>query len=164
MESAINTLSPSTDSRFFTGEIEQLTRISTPEEELICYEAYSTGVPPTNALFRNFLSQEKEGLYLRIVKNLFRKNDFSELLQALEDGEITDEEYDRELEENEQKYLIPYPKEKADFRQIAQIVDIVKKLGKEKDFSVADISELFSLDLSDALDVIASPEAALILR
>lgn len=164
MELTINISSQTIDPIVFTGEIEQITRVSTPEEELIRYEAYSAGVAPTNSLIRSFLSQGKETLYLRIVKNLFRKNDFSELLQALENGEISDEEYDRELESNEDKYLIPFPKEKADFRQIAQIVDIIKKLGKENDFSVADVSELFSLDISEASTIIASPEAKLELR
>ena len=164
MELTINISSSTLGSSVFTGEIEQITRVSTPEEELIRYETYSSGVSPTNSLIRSFLSQGKEILYLRIVKNLCRKNDFSELLQALENGEITDEEYDRELESNEDKYLIPFPKEKADFRQITQIVDIIKKLGKERDFSVADVSELFSLDLSEAAAVIASPDAKLELR
>ena len=113
---------------------------------------------------RKSLIDAGENPYGAAYKYTHHVSDLDAKYTSLEDGEITDEEYDRELEVNEQKYLIPYPKEKADFRQIAQIVDIVKKLGKEKDFSVADISELFSLDLSDALDVIASPEAALILR
>ena len=77
MELTINISSQTIDPIVFTGEIEQITRVSTPEEELIRYEAYSAGVAPTNSLIRSFLSQGKEMLYLRIVKNLFRKNDFS---------------------------------------------------------------------------------------
>lgn len=164
MELTFNISSQGSGSEVLTGEFEQITRLSTPGEEIIRYEACFVGVSPTNTLIRGFLSQGKELLYQRIVKNLCRKNDFTELLLALENGEISDEEYERELETNEDKYLIPYPKEKADFRQIAQIVDIIKKIGKENDFSVADVSELFSLDLSEAPAVIASPEAKLELR
>lgn len=164
MELTINISPQSAESGLFTGEFEQITRLSTPDEEIIRYEACYAGVSPTNTLIQGFLSHGKELLYLRIVKNLCRKNDFAELLMALENGEISDEEYERELESNEDKYLIPFPKEKADFRQIAQIVDIIKRIGKENVFSVADVSELFSLDLSAASAVITSPEAKLELR
>lgn len=164
MELTINTAPQTYDSGVFPYEYESLTRLQTQGVEVFEYVVHSKGVAPSNTLIRGFLSQGKEMLYHRIITNLFRKNDFFELLLSLENGVITEEEYEKELSLNEDKYLIPYPKEKADFRQIAQIVDIVKSIGKEKEFSISDVSELFSLDLSDAASVISDPETKLELK
>ena len=88
------------------------------------------------------------------MRNLYRRLDFIELNQSLESEEITEEEFDRELETNEANYLIPAPEGKPTMQQIIQISDIIRKLGREKKISVDEVSDMFSLEMDKAMSVL----------
>ena len=111
------------------------------------YVAASKGRADVRLWVKDYLSENKEELYLRALRNLYRKLDFIELNQLLEMEDITVEEYDKELETNEDKYLIPAPEGQPTVQQIIQITDIIKRLGREKKISVDEVSEMFSLEI-----------------
>ena len=69
-------------------------------------------------------------------------------------SDISEAEYDQELESNEDKYLIPSPTGKPSLQQIIQITDILKRLGREKNMSVDEVSEMFSLEMDKAMEVL----------
>ena len=121
--------------------------------EIIEYRATSKGKNEAQLWVKKFLSEEKENLYLQALRNLYRKIDFIELSQALESEVISEEEFDRELEENEDRYLIPSPTAAPTVQQVIQVAEIIKKLGREK-CSVDEVSEVFSLDMDKAMDVL----------
>lgn len=101
-------------------------------------------------------------MYICALTNLFRKLNFIELTQALEVEDISEECFDKELDENEEKYLIPCPQEKPTIQQIIQVVDIIKKLGKTIDLTISEVSEIFSLDMNNAEMVLQTNEENLL--
>ena len=121
--------------------------------EVIAYRATSKGKNDAQLWIKRFLSEEKENLYLQALRNLYRKIDFIELSQALESEDISEEEFDKELEENEDRYLIPSPTVVPTVKQVIQVSEIMKKLGREKS-SVDEVSEVFSLDMDKAMEVL----------
>lgn len=100
-----------------------------------------------------FFNQTKrnEDLLVETVKNFIRKKNFSELNEALEDGEITDIEFDNELNKNEIKYAVKlenlrYP---GDIDNIFYLMD---KIGNDlREFSLSEVCEMFSIKESEIL-------------
>lgn len=121
--------------------------------DVIAYRATSKGKNDAQLWIKRFLSEEKESLYLQALRNLYRKIDFIELNQALESEDISEEEFDKELVENEDRYLIPSPTVVPTVKQVIQVSEIMKKLGREKS-SVDEVSEVFSLDMDRAMEVL----------
>lgn len=97
------------------------------------------------------------------MRNLFRRIDFIELTQALEAGDISDEEFDAELDNNEERYLIPAATEEPTLQQLVQTADIVKKLGRVERMTVDEASEMFSLDMERGYKLLANPYSAVAL-
>lgn len=122
--------------------------------EVTKFVAASRGRASVHSWVKDYLSEEKEELYLRALRNLYRKLDFIELNQSLDMSDITEDEYDHELETHEDKYLIPAPTGAPSLQQIIQITDILKRLGREKDISVDEVSEMFSLEMDKAMGVL----------
>ncbi len=118
------------------------------------YTAVSRGKTDSQIWVKNYLSEDKENLYLQALRNLYRKIDFIELSQSLESEEISEEEFEKELEAHEERYLVPSPTVVPNAQQVIQIADIVRKLGREKLSSVDEISEVFSLDMDKAMKVL----------
>ena len=123
--------------------------------EQITFIAASKGQTTVQSWVKDYLSEEKEDLYIRALRNLYRKLDFIELNQSLDMSDISETEFNHELESNEGKYLIPAPTGKPTLQQIIQITDILKRIGREKNMSVDEVSEMFSLEMDKASDVLA---------
>lgn len=89
---------------------------------------------------------KKEKLFLTAVDNLIKKNDFLQLTIQLDQELISDEEFQEEIENNEQKYLIimNVNYNENDFKLAAEILP---KLGRN--FSVDEVSELFSIPIEN---------------
>ena len=154
-----STMSPSMMDEHIEGEqLVQITKYTRTHSggrtEVIKYAAASRGKSAVHSWVKDYLSEEKEELYLRALRNLYRKLDFIELNQALDMSDITEDEYDKELESNEEKYLIPAPTEVPTLQQIIQITDILKRIGRENNISVDEVSETFSLDMDKAISVL----------
>ena len=124
--------------------------------KMISYKAVSNGKVDSQTWVKKYLSEDKENLYLKALQNLYRKLDFIELNQALDMEDISEEEFDKELEENESKYLIPSPSGPPTLQQVIQVANIIKKLGREDKMSVDEVSELFSLEMDKAIEVLQS--------
>lgn len=90
--------------------------------------------------------EKKESFYILAVDNLMKKNDFLQLSIQLDQQLITEEEFEKELEENESKYLIKMNNNcnKVDF-EIA--LDILPKLNRT--FTADEVSELFAIPLEN---------------
>lgn len=122
--------------------------------EIIEYIAATRGKANVRSWVKDYLSEGKEELYLRALRNLYRKLDFIELNQALEMEDISETEYVKELAVNEDNYLIPAPDGAPSVQQIIQITDIIRRIGREKKMSVDEVSEMFSLEMEKSLEVL----------
>lgn len=100
-------------------------------------------------------------LYNKLVENLFKTKNFLEL--TIEDltEQISDDDFAKELEEHPEKYMKTICQRKPTYEDIKLIVDILCSVKKDKELSVADVSELFSIDLSEAENVIESANTKL---
>jgi len=100
------------------------------------------------------MGAKKEKLYVEALRNLYKRIDFLELNQALESKEIDEDQFEKELTINEDKYLIPFPEKRPDAIQVLLVSDIVQKIERVKEMTVDEASELFQLDLSTAENVL----------
>lgn len=145
-----------------SDESEELITYSYKNNENIVFHSvfYSKqGETRQGTIIQSILNSEKEDLYIRAIRNLYKKMDYSSLLQALENQEISEDEFDVELENNEEKYLIPYPQETPSPSQIFHITEIVKRIGRVDEITVDEASELFGVDLSDATNIIETADS-----
>lgn len=93
-------------------------------------------------------------LYNQLVENLFKAKDFLELTIENLTEQISDDDFAKELEEHPEKYMKTISPKKPTYEDIKLIVDILCSVKKDKELSVDDVSELFSMDLSEAENVI----------
>ena len=98
------------------------------------------------------MAKTKEEFLITAVKNLRRRIEFGELHSELQSGQITKEEFKKELEENEDKYTIPI-RQMEDENDIFLIQEIVAEIGMV-DVSCDDVGELFSIDARDIVKAI----------
>lgn len=120
----------------------------------ISYYKVSNHGEIAKAFVGSVMNARKEKLYVEALCNLYKKVDFLELNQALESKEIDEDQFEKELTINENKYLIPYPEKKPDAMQVLLVSDIVQKIDRVKEMTIDEASELFQLDLSAAENVL----------
>ena len=102
-------------------------------------------IETTEPQLRRFVDfyQKKEFFYIKALKNLIIQNNFLELALQLEEGHITEKEYDEEIDAHPEKYVVnvDYLENPDD---LAIIKDIIKKMGAE--YTRDEVEELFSID------------------
>ncbi len=88
---------------------------------------------------------EKEMLLVSAIRNLIRKMNFFELNEALNSEDITEDEFNSELKEHDQKYAITLENISSPY-QTRIIAELMEKIGSDlKDFSTSEVSEMFSI-------------------
>lgn len=86
--------------------------------------------------------KKKEVYLFKIIQNLLKKNHFLQLSLELAEGQITEEEFENELDSNINKYMIDVD-QIAEAEDIRIIANIIKKIGQ--DFSIGDVAEMFGI-------------------
>lgn len=88
----------------------------------------------------------KTELYKTAIKNLLKMKNHSELYGDLENKVITQKEYESEVTENAEKYVIDVHTSDP-IKMVPIIVDIINELGMPaKDLSVDEVCTIFSID------------------
>lgn len=90
-------------------------------------------------------SIQKENLLIEAIQNLIKKNEFLQLNYRLADKQISDEEFDEELNINTDTYLIDM-KELDDQKKLFVISSILNRINRN--FTTHEVSELFAIDLN----------------
>ena len=86
-------------------------------------------------------------LYLTAIKNLIKMRNFANLSNDVENNDITNEEYEKELQENPKKYVIDV-KNSDPIKMVPIIAKIIEDIGEPaKDLSVDDVCTIFSIDV-----------------
>ena len=98
------------------------------------------------------MAKTKEEFLITAVKNLRRVIAFHQLHDDLQTGQITEAEFEKEVEENHDKYTIPI-RPMEDENDIFLIQEIVGEIGLV-DVSCDDVGELFSIDARDIVKAI----------
>ena len=102
---------------------------------------------------------KKEELFLIAIKNLIRKNNYSNLIIQKIEGQITKKQFDEELKNNSKKYTIEQFKLK-DSTDATFIIEIYRKLEKffkdigKENISLDEISEMFSVESEQIIETV----------
>jgi len=90
-------------------------------------------------------SQQNENFLIEATRNFIKKQNFSELNELLDEGEITEEEYEIQLKDNPEKYFISLKNINSP-DEVIVIANLVKRIGLNlRDFSTSEVSEMFSV-------------------
>ena len=93
----------------------------------------------------------KEQFYQTMVKNLMKKNNYLNLSWLLDKGQITEDDFQVEIETNPNLYVIE-PNGEVNEEIITTINEILGELNIQLDAS--EVSELFALDYQDLVAII----------
>lgn len=88
----------------------------------------------------------REPLYHRGIANLLKKIDFLKLYIQLIEEDITEDEYEEELEKNGKIYAIDITTETTE-NELFNILDIAKEIPKK--LTASEVSEIFGVDVSN---------------
>jgi len=94
--------------------------------------------------FHSEINIIKDNYCFTAINNLIKKNNFLQLSLQLSENQITEEDFEKELDENIGNYLIEM-KNLVNSSELKIISNILLSIGKS--FSVDEVSELFSVDL-----------------
>jgi hypothetical protein len=107
-------------------------------------------IVPKQENFINF-SKVKEALYLKAIDNLMKKNEFLQLMIALLQNQISEEEYEKELLGNKEKYFIELTAIRSP-EDYTAIISICKNL--KGSITIDEISEIFGIKQGEILTAI----------
>jgi hypothetical protein len=92
-----------------------------------------------------------EQLLIDAMRNMLRKTNFNDLNEALDDEEITEEEYNNQLENFTDKYAIPL-KKMQNPSDIVNIMQLSLKISNNlRELTLSEVSEIFSVKENDLL-------------
>lgn len=91
-------------------------------------------------------SIQKEMYYVKAIKNLIKKNNFLDLSLQLAEDQITEEEYEEEIDNFPEKYIIDVNC-LSGTNELLAIVDIVKKI--DLNFYNDEVAEIFGFREED---------------
>ncbi len=97
----------------------------------------------------------KEHLYKSMVKNLMKKNNFLNLSWLLDQGQMTEDDFQVEIDTNSELYVIELNGEVTP-ELIVDINDILNDLNLH--LNVDEVAELFSLDKESLLSILSEGE------
>lgn len=103
--------------------------------------------PFTENIF-NILKEnsEKEYFYIKAIENLLKQKEYLNLAYQMSHNLITDEEFNNELEQNEDKYLIKID-DNLDVNRFKLLLKIISKI--KYNFSDDDVFEIFSFEINN---------------
>lgn len=93
--------------------------------------------------FKNHINNLRNDYCIVAIRNLLKKNEFLQLSLQLSEKLITESEFETEIDQNPEKYIIQM-NNIDDHIHLNVISNILTKIGKT--FNVDEVSELFSID------------------
>lgn len=93
--------------------------------------------------FKNNINNLRNDYCIVAIRNLLKKNEFLQLSLQLSEELITESEFEAEIDQNPDKYIIQM-NNIDDHVHLKVISNILTKIGKT--FDVDEVSELFSID------------------
>ncbi|AKK73663.1 hypothetical protein OK18_14575 [Chryseobacterium gallinarum] len=99
---------------------------------------------PIYEITRNF--HEKEQIYITAIRNLLKQKRYLNLMYELSNEYITEDEFNDELENNEDQYLIKTDNRLDSINKINNLSSVISKI--DVDFDEEDLFEIFSVSIS----------------
>lgn len=139
---------PADDIEFITGNFERFYRIEFTESE---FNNIKVAVGQALEIVTSaYDANEREEFYLLAIRNLLKSKAFLGLSLQLAEGDISDDEFDKEIENNPEKYVIEVSSN-FDTKDVKHVIHIMNSINE--DMSVSDVAELFSMDVSKFVSV-----------
>lgn len=100
--------------------------------------------PTTETLF-NIVKEnyEKEKFYVIAIKNLLKQKKYSNLIYELTNNLINEEEFNFELSENEESYLIKVNNNLDSIEKVKTLLKVIQNINEN--FNEEDLMEIFSI-------------------
>lgn len=95
-------------------------------------------------IFQEF--SEKEKIYVRAIKNLMKQRRYLNLMYEYSHQMINDEEFNKELDQNESKYLIVADEVLDKYSKVKTLAKVIDNI--EEDLNEEDLTEIFSVENS----------------
>ncbi len=100
--------------------------------------------PSTESLFAIFKDNfEKEKFYVTAIKNLIKQKNYINLIYELTNELIDEEEFNNELSNNEDKYLIKINNNLDSIGKVHSLINVLQQINE--DLGEEDLMELFSV-------------------
>lgn len=87
----------------------------------------------------------KEDFFINAIKNLRKKINFISLYNEFQNGDISDADFEKEIELNPDKYVVTVDNVK-DNEDLMILHEVISKVNEN--LSIDEISEIFSIDLT----------------
>ena len=84
----------------------------------------------------------KEKFYIIAIQNLIKQNKFLELYQQRDTDQISDDEFYRELEDNQDVYCVKIDQE-CSIENLKTVASIIEEIGGE--FNTCEVESMFSI-------------------
>ena len=94
--------------------------------------------------FHNHLNQKRDNYCVLAINNLIKKNEFLQLNLQFAENQITEDEYEQELETNTDRYIINLDNT-LEPNDINVIGNILHSIGRK--FNTDEVAEMFSIDI-----------------
>jgi hypothetical protein len=90
----------------------------------------------------------KEDLFLTAIRNLRKKINFISLNNEYQNGDISEDEFEKELEVNQHKYVVNVSalKDKIDLEILQEIIPKI-----DDDITIDEAAEVFSIDIQSSI-------------
>ena len=99
-------------------------------------------------------SQKREMMLIEAIRNNIRKTNFIELNEHLEDGDISEEEFYKILNEDSHRYEITLKNLKSN-EDVSIIIDLIDKIGHDlRELSTSEVAEMFSIKETELLPTV----------
>jgi hypothetical protein len=105
----------------------------------------ATILKPEQTNFYSFHWNRKESLYITGIKNLRKKINFIRLNNEFQNDEISDDEFEAEIDNNPEKYIVNVETLKKE-SDLLILQEIVEKIAE--DLTIDEVSEIFSIDIT----------------
>lgn len=93
----------------------------------------------------------KQELYIRAIKNLLKQINFLELNQRLLEKQITEKEFENEIEMNVDKYSVNI--ENLDNEEtLKEVAEIFQEIDMDDEVSINEVGDIFGIDISKLIE------------
>jgi hypothetical protein len=90
-------------------------------------------------------SKNAETLLIEVIRNYIRKTNYLELLESLNDNEITENDFNKTIEDNYERYIIKLREIRSE-EEAVHIVELMRRIGLQlRDFTLDEVAEMFSV-------------------
>jgi hypothetical protein len=96
-------------------------------------------------------NKKREALFISAIQNLLKKINFLELFQQLQNNQISEKNFEKEISSKAKKYVVQIDKKLLpDSLDYQIILNIINHIGNDiRELSTTEVGEMFSFDMNE---------------